>query len=50
MIENVADKAAVAHVRACGADTDDVIGRADAAAGQKPQGRVAVSGGVVKER
>jgi len=47
---NVADKAAVAHVRTIGADSNNVIGPGDAEASQNPQGNVATTGGVTKER
>src|SRR5882724_3885935 len=47
---NAADKAAVAHVRAIRADSNDVIGRGNVAAGLKPQGRVVAAGGVIRER
>src|SRR6266542_6873254 len=47
---NVADKAAVAHVRTWGADSNNVIGPEDAVAGAIAQGRVVAAGGVATER
>jgi hypothetical protein len=49
-VTNAADKAAVAHVCTSGADSNNVIGGGNAAAGFKPQGRVVVAGGVGNER
>ncbi len=46
----MADIAAVAHVRTCGADGNDVSGRGNTGAGFKAQGRVEGSVNVVKER
>ena len=45
-VTNAADKAAVAHVCTSGADSNNVIGGGNAAAGFKPQSRVVVAGGV----
>src|SRR5262249_6571341 len=49
---NAADIAAVAHIRTAyvRANTDYNVGRANAAAGLKPQGRVVVPGGVIDQR
>ena len=46
---NVADKAAVAHVRT-GTDSNNAIGRGNVAAGTVAQGRVEASGAVAKQR
>jgi len=50
LAKDVADIAAVARVRTIGADTDNVIGRGDAATGALAQGRVLAASGVVRER
>ena len=49
---NVADKAAVVHVRTYDvpADADNVIGRGDGVARFKAHGRVKAAGGVVNKR
>ena len=47
---NVADKAAVAHVRTIRADSNDVTSCEDAEAGPSAQGRVGATGGVILER
>jgi hypothetical protein len=49
-LANVANKAAAAHVRTWGADSNNVIGRSNADAGPTPQGRVAEAGGVAIKR
>jgi len=50
LIENVADLAAVAHVRAHGPDANNVISRADAAAGIITQGDVGTASCIVTKR
>ena len=45
-----ADKAAVAHVRTSGADSNNVVGRGNAVAGAKAYGRVVTAGGVASRR
>jgi hypothetical protein len=51
-VANVPDKAAVVHIRRVDirTDTDNVIGRADAATGSKAHGYVEASGRIVSER
>ena len=50
LIPNIADIATVAHVSACGADGDDIIGRGDTVSGSIAQGRVEVARSVALER
>ncbi len=49
MVEDIADIAAVIHVRTCGTNTDNVIGGGDVVTGVRAQGRVTVACGVVGE-
>ena len=44
----MADKAAVAHIRTSGADSNNVVGRGDAVAGANAYGRVEAAGGEAK--
>src|SRR6266550_3313836 len=46
---NAADKAAVAHIRAIRADSNNIIGRGNAETGSRPQGRVVAAGRIAFE-
>ena len=46
----MADKAAVAHGRTSGADSNNVVGRGNAVAGANAYGRVVTAGGVASKR
>ena len=50
MVKDVADVATVVHIRATGADTDNVSGRGDVAASGKAQGGVRATGSILTER
>jgi aldehyde:ferredoxin oxidoreductase len=50
LVKNVADVATVVHIRATGADTDNVSGRGDVAASGKAQGGVRATGSILTER
>jgi hypothetical protein len=50
LVKDVADVATVVHIRATGADTDNVSGRGDVAASGKAQGGVRATGSILTKR